>query len=582
VLKNTLRGQAGRIEAVTFSPNGQHLASGTSSGIEIWDPATGLLKQSLLKSHAIQSIAYSPYSQFLACGARDGIIWILNPFTGLLEHTLEGHLPPTMKDGHPNFQGSIGSVAYSPDGQLLASGACDGTIKLWDPATGALKQTLEASSLGDAVFGVSFSPDGQLLASADQGARVKLCDPTIGALKCNLIDVGHRHPVAFSLNGKLLASGKNNVIEVWDVSTSQLISTLEGHLGWIPSVTFSPDGQLLAPGATDNTIRLWDSATGMVKHKHSQESHSSSVESIVFSPDGLLLASYSWDRTIKLWEIATGRVRYILEDLENYSEGVAEVAFSHDNQKLASGFFDGTVRLWDPGNGTLKHNLTGSFARPGMIHSVASLAFSCHGQLLAAGCDGYVIDIWDLATLTLKHTLMGELSIPKSLTFSPDGQVLASGTEDHISVWDLTTGALKHRMEDGMNVKSLAFLPGSHLLASDSTGRITLWDPETGAQMHTLSSDWNSDSDDDPSGAFSYLPTKLPTFIAQDWHEILLSDSLSPMKMPYLQDNRWVAIRGERKLWLPSDYTPMFSTVRDGALAFGYGNKRVHVITFDL
>jgi predicted NACHT family NTPase len=170
--------------------------------------------------------------------------------------TLEGH------------SGSVRSVAFSSDGRLLASGSGDKTIKLWDPATGALKHTLEGHS--DSVLTVAFSPDGRLLASGSDDETIKLWDPATGALK----------------------------------------HTVEGHFDWVQSVAFSPDGRLLASGSGDKTIKLWDPATGALKH--TLEGHSDWVRSVAFSPDGRLLASGSSDKTVKLWDPATGALKHTL------------------------------------------------------------------------------------------------------------------------------------------------------------------------------------------------------------------------------------------------------------------------------
>ena len=195
--------------------------------------------------------------------------------------------------------GQISSLAFAPDGRLLASGSLDKTIRLWDVATGQLVRTLEGHT--NSVWSVAFSPDGRLLASAAEDQTIRL----------------------------------------WDVQTGQLLRILEGHTEEIWDVAFSPDGRLLASGSLDNTIRLWDAASGQLVR--TLEGHTNSVRSVAFSPDGRLLASGSDDSTVRLWDVQTGR---LLRTLEGHTTRVNIVAFAPDGRLLASGSVDGTIRLW--------------------------------------------------------------------------------------------------------------------------------------------------------------------------------------------------------------------------------------------
>ncbi|MBD1925639.1 serine/threonine protein kinase [Trichocoleus sp. FACHB-90] len=246
--------------------------------------------------------------------------------------------------GHSKW---VRSVAFSPDGQLLASGSQDETIKLWQPSTGKEIHTLTGHFIR--VSSVAFSPDGQILASGtcSLARTIKLWQPGTGNEIRTLgrwfsRDFSWFNCVAFSPDGHLLASGsQDETIKLWQPVTGKQIRTLTGHSRWIYSVAFSPDGQLLASGSADKTIKLWQPGTG--KEIRTLSGHSGSVSSVAFSPDGQLLASGSADKTIKLWQVSTGKE---ICTFTGHSNLVYSVAFSPDGQLVASGSEDDTFKIW--------------------------------------------------------------------------------------------------------------------------------------------------------------------------------------------------------------------------------------------
>ncbi|KAA8641512.1 uncharacterized protein ATNIH1004_011648 [Aspergillus tanneri] len=416
-------------------------------------------------SGSVWSVTFSPDSQLLASGSGDGTIKLWDPSTGELCQTLKGH------------SALVQSVTFSPDGQLLASGSGDGTIKLWDPSTGKLCQTLKGHSA--LVQSVTFSPDGQLLASGSNDRTIRLWDPSTGELRQTL--KGHSswvQSVAFSPNGRLLASGSADcTIRLWDPSTGELYQALEGHSSSVKSVTFSPDGQLLASGSDDRMIRLWDPSTGKVRRI--RRGHSGWVQSVTFSPDGQLLASGSDDHTIILWDPSPG----LRQALKGHSSSVKSVTFSPDGRLLASSSDDNTIKLWDPSTGELRQTLKGHF------RSVLSVTFSPDGQLLASGSADKTIKLWDPSTGELRQTLKGHSGWVQSVAFSPNGRLLASGSADcTIRLWDPSTGELRQTLKGHFrSVLSVTFSPDGQLLASGSNDRtIRLWDPSTGELRQTL------------------------------------------------------------------------------------------------
>ena len=271
--------------------------------------------------------------------------------------------------------------------------------------------------------------------------------------------------VSFSPDGTLLASGSwDGTVKLWDVATQQSFTTLDEHTSGVLSVSFSRDGALLASGSHDRTVRLWDVATQ--QSFTTLDEHTGEVSSVSFSRDGALLASGSWDGTVKLWDIAT---QQDIATLPHRAE-VLSVSFSHDGMLLASGLWDGTVELWDVAT---RQNIATLPHRAGVL----SVSFSRDGALLASGSHDRTVKLWDVATRQNIATLPHRAGV-LSVSFSRDGALLASGSADGtVKLWDVTMRINFTTLWHTSPVSSVSFSRDGMLLASGTgEGTVELWD----------------------------------------------------------------------------------------------------------
>ncbi len=420
---------------------------------------------------SILVVAFSPNGNLLATGDSNGDVRLWSVAKGQ---------PLLTFQGHNNW---IFSVAWSPDGRTLASGSYDQTVKLWDLNTG---QCLRSIPENNSVLSVAWSPDGQMLASGSYDQTVKLWDPQTGSHLKTLS--GHTNwvfSIAWSPDGEKLASGGNDrTIRLWDADQGKCVATFQGHNNWVRSVAFSPDGQILASGSYDQTVKLWDTDRGQCLK--TLQGHQKWVLSVVWSPDGHTLASGSYDQTVRLWDTDTGQC---LKILQGHSNWVRSVTFNPDGQILASGSYDQTVRLWDTNRGQCLKTFLG------YSNWVLSVAWSPDGRTLASGRQDRTIKLWDVSTAQCRKTLVGHSNTVLSVAWRPDGKTLASGSQDRtVKLWDVSTGQCLKTLEGHSNwVDSVAWSPDGRILASGSTDQtVRLWRGNSGQCLNTLSKHTNA------------------------------------------------------------------------------------------
>jgi WD40 repeat protein len=284
----------------------------------------------------VLAVAWSPDGEMLAVAAGETV------------HLVDAG---TLAELHSLAVGAwSGSLAFSPDGGLLALAVKDGSLQLWGPGAGQLICRLDAHRPG--AKSVAFSPDGRWLASTGNDAYVRLWDVAAFAQPGNcpqapsaeMIGGALSVPVAvFSPDGVVIASVDYHAIRLREVASQRLVNTIQLDNS-IFSLAYSPDGQYLVSGELGNTLRLWDAAGGeALRTLIRPASPKAFIWSLAFSPDGKLLAAGSSDASITLWDPASGQ---LVRTFTGHTRAVTGVAFSPDGRWLASGSLDATLRLW--------------------------------------------------------------------------------------------------------------------------------------------------------------------------------------------------------------------------------------------
>ena len=489
-----LEGHTGTVNSVAFSPNGLILASGSNdTTVKLWDVVT---KENIatLAGHTrrTHSVSFSPDGTTLASGSYDGTVklWDMSEWLqprpqtlvkisgdnqqGMINVQLDNPFVVEVRDQYGNpLQGAQVAFTVTTGGGRLsgrfttenaktdANGRAHSTLTL-----GPETNTVEASIPGIEVTfnAVGIGTPTTPVAGGDY-QKWHLPDGAIARLGKGIIGVGDR-AVAFSSDSQCLAVASGIGVWLYDVATSRELALLTGHKGWVSSVSFSPDGKILASGSDDATVKLWDVATG--ENIAILAGHTRRVNSVSFSSDGTMLASGSDDTTVRLWDIAT---RTNIATFEGHKNSVRSVSFSFDGATLASGSWDKTVRLWDVATQT--HITTLEDTR-----AVQSVAFSPDKTTLAVGA-GNEIKLWDVETRT-NTAILRHRSVVFSVAFSPDGTTLISTSFGEVKLWDVATKINIATLAHTHWVYSVAFSPnGATLAAGAGDGKINLWDVET-------------------------------------------------------------------------------------------------------
>lgn len=452
----------GWVTDMTFSPDGNQLAVTSSTGIWLYNINTGK-EEAFLKGHTelVTSVAYSPDGQTLASASNDWTVRLWDVRSRQHIKTLQAHKAP------------VNTVTYSPDGNTLASGGNDG-ILLWNVEDWQHRHIFKGKSAS--TTSLVYSPDDQTLTSGSRDGKIHLWD-TIDGRRTQTFS-GHEHEqhvvperyaqyltsLAYSPDGNTLASWSNGELLLLDSVNGMPMETVDFYKFQVSSLTFSHSGSIIVTGCHDGSIYFWDKDD--LTQIRKLQGHVDKVTSVVYSPNSNIYASASMDGTIRLWDTVGKLPKRIIIGHTPY---VACIMYSPDGSTLASGGMNGDVHLWNAETGQY-------------IQTLVELT-----------------DMEKAPKVKNNHSQSGRFrKMVTSIAYSPDGKFLTYGTMDNkIHIWDTKkekylrmldphsdekhTYSDMHDIRHSHSVYALAYSPDGKILVSGSeNGKILLWNPKRG------------------------------------------------------------------------------------------------------
>jgi WD40 repeat protein len=518
-----------RLEELALGPAGT-LAAAVSDRqggtVVLFDPRTGEVARRITLPDGSEpaSVAFDPGGRWLAVGCWDGLVRVYDPKDGTPAREFAAF--PTISDNINDFR-----LVAGPSGQLLcqlvAAGDEDAADpRVFDPGTG---RPLEVPYPLAGVRQAAFDPTGALVATRTGGGSIVVYDAPSGAVRRELAVEPLATEMAFFPDGRrLVVSGEDRLVRVWDVPSGESIATYAGHTGYIYRLFVRPSGGEVVSVASDGTARVW---VARAAGPPPWAGHTDSVSDLAVSPDGRRVLTASYDGTARVWDAARGAC---LRTLRGHNGSVYAAAISPDGRRAATGGEDGAVRFWGLDSGDCERVVgygvaiddlafasagrilildsvtsEGPFA-PASLYDVAtgelvrrlghpevagqesySIAASPTSRSIAVGFENGDVVVWPLEGAGTPVVLRGHGAFIDGLAFFPDGRRLASASADRTCrVWDTATGRAELVLRGHTDtITALAIsVDGRRLATSSYDKNIVIWDSTSGADLLRLDS----------------------------------------------------------------------------------------------